>query len=121
METLAVKSGRNALRDTYRLGELSNAGQPWRNSNGTFTGEPFTGEVPAQEWATDDEHAELLRHIQNGDLEYVIRSWDTVVAYRAHGVWHVTTTRHSQSTTQQVGRLYTLRMARCGYEGPDAT
>jgi hypothetical protein len=122
MATLAVNNGRNVIRDSYRLGELSNAGKPWRNSTGSFRGEPFTGTVPPrQAWASDAEHAELVRHVKAGELDYVIYSYATVVAYRAHGVWHVTSTRHSSTTSKHVGRLYVLTMARTGYEGPDAT
>lgn len=121
METLAVNNGRNGMRDVYRLGELSNAGKAWRNSTNSFRGEPFTGSrPPAQEWMGDAEYADLVRHVADGELDYVIRSYDTVIAYRAHGAWHLSSARHTRTTSKHQGRLYTLRMARAGYAGPDA-
>ena len=68
----------------------------------------------------DAEYADLVRHVTDGELDYVIRSWDTVIAYRAHGAWHLSHAKHSVSTTKHMGKLYVLRMARCGYTGPDA-
>ena|SRR4029077_11468261 len=121
---LAVKSGRNAMRDTYKLGELSNAGQPWSNSTGTFRGEQVTrhnritfGQMPA------DERAELSAHIARGACDYAIFSYETPIAYRVRSddsapFWVVTDTRYSNTTSQQVGKLWVLTQERCGYTGP---
>jgi hypothetical protein len=122
---LAPKCGRNALRDTLRIGELSNAGKPWRNSGNTFHGEPVepgrrisTGQMPR------DEVAELNAHIQRNAVDYAIYSYATVIAYRVKaqdGVgafWVITDAGHSQTTRVQLGKLYTLTDPRCGYEGP---
>jgi hypothetical protein len=128
---LAPKAGRNSLNDTHRIGELSNAGKPWRNSGNTFHGEPVVGpqpgrlsRMPSTGQMPEDEVAELRKHSDAGDLLYVIYSYATVIAYkvRGHGsgdFWAISEKRYSSTTSQQQGKLYVLTMPRHGYDGPD--
>lgn len=122
---LAPKCGRNALRDTLRIGELSNAGKPWRNSSNNFHGEPVeSGRMISVGKMPLDEVAELNSHIQRDGVDYAIYSYATVIAYRVkaqHGVgafWVITDAGHSATTRMQLGKLYTLTLTKCGYDGP---
>ena len=68
-----------------------------------------------------DEVAELDRHVQRDGVDYAIYSYATVVAYRVkaqHGVWVITEAGHAATTRQTLGKLYTLTLPRCGYDGP---
>jgi hypothetical protein len=119
---LAVKSGRNARRDNELIGELSNAGKAWRNSTGSFHGEPVgpgdrvpTGKMP------EDEAVELRVHTARHAVDYVIFSYSTPIAYRvttgSSYFWIITDTRYSNTTSQQVGKLWVLTQERYGYTG----
>jgi hypothetical protein len=123
---LAVKFGQNHARDIERLGRLSNSGQPWRNSSDSLRGQPMqpgdrmdTGEMSGQELD------EFTAHLRAGRVEYVIRSYNTPIAYLVKNAgyasfWVQPDTGYSNTTRQHKGRLYVITMARYGYHGPDA-
>ena len=125
---LALKHGANHRRDLETMATRSNSGQPWRNSSNTFHGEPVTvNDRPGYGKMSGPELDEFLGHRGAGRIEFVIYSYSTPIAYLVKGepghpsFWLITDTRYSNTTTQQVGRLYLLRQERFGYHGPDAS
>lgn len=125
---LAVKHGANHQRDMERLGTLSNSGKPWRNSSDSFRGQPLgPGESISTGQMSGPELEEFKMHARAGRIEYVIRSYETPVAYLVKGepghasFWMITATRYSNTTSQQVGRLYVITQRKHGYKGPDAS
>jgi hypothetical protein len=125
---LATKFGQNHRADMEKLGEYSNSGRPWRNSSDSFRGQPL---APGERMSTGEmsghELDEFTAHMHAGRVEYVIRSYNTPIAYRVTNApghpsfWVIPDTGYSNTTRQHIGRLYPITQRRHGYEGPDAT
>jgi hypothetical protein len=125
---LALKHGQNHRRDLETMATRSNSGLPWRNSSSSFHGEPVTpGARIGTGQMSGPELEEFCEHMHAGRVEYVIFSYSTPIAYLVTGepghaaFWLITDTRYSNTTSQQVGRLYLLRQEKFGYHGPDAS
>jgi len=98
----------NSWQARERMVELCEAGKPWQNHSGSFHGRAVTtehvetGQMPRAQ-------AELLREFgRKGELEYVIFSYRTPIAYRAHGEWYIPTTKYSPTTSKHQGHLWRL-------------
>jgi len=105
-------SERLSLNNSYQAGErmalLCEQGKPWQNHSGSFRGEPWdrsyvdTGIMPPAQ-------AEMIKKFAHaGELDYVIFSYSTPIAYRANGEWYIPTTKYSVTTSKHQGKLYRL-------------
>jgi hypothetical protein len=125
---LATKFGRNHREDMEKLGTYSNSGRAWRNSGDTFRGQPLgPGESISLGQMSGPELEEFTAHCRAGRVQYVIRSYNTPIAYLVKGepghasFWIIPDTGYSNTTRQQIGRLYVITQRKHGYHGPDAT
>lgn len=125
---LATKHGQNHRADMERLGTYSNSGRAWRNSGNTFHGAPVApGESVTVGQMSGPELEEFTAHARAGRIEYVIHSYQTPIAYLVKGepghpsFWIIPDTGYSNTTRQQIGRLYVITQRKHGYQGPDAT
>jgi hypothetical protein len=124
---LATKFGRNHRADMEKLGDYSNSGRAWRNSSDSFRGQPLApGEHIGTGQMSGHELDEFLTHLHAGRVEYVIRSYNTPIAYLVRNApgyasfWVQPDTGYSNTTRGHKGRLYVITMERHGYHGPDA-
>ena len=124
---LATKFGQNHRRDMEKLGEYSNSGRAWRNSSDSFRGQPMQpGERMDTGQMSGHELDEFNAHMRAGRIEYVIRSYQTPIAYLVKSApgfasfWVQPDTGYSNTTRGHKGRLYVITMKRYGYHGPDA-
>ena len=124
---LATKFGRNHREDIEKVGRYSNSGRAWRNSSDSFRGQPMQpGDRMDAGQMTGHEREEFLMHLHAGRISYVIRSYNTPIAYLVHNApgfadfWVQPDTGYSNTTRQHKGRLYVITMERYGYHGPDA-
>ena len=125
---LATKFGANHRADMEKLGEYSNSGRAWRNSSDSFRGQPMKpGDRIGTGQMSGHELDEFLAHLHAGRVEYVIRSYNTPIAYLVTNqpghasFWVIPDTGYSNTTRQQIGRLYVITQRKHGYNGPDAT
>lgn len=93
VKTLSLAHGANVLANRDRMVTLSEQGAAWRNSNGTFRGEPGgatqTGQLP-EEFA-EEAHA----------AAYVIYSYATPIAWRDRsGRWVFPCVSYSRTTAR---------------------
>lgn len=96
---IAAKTDRNAAD---RIAQLSNAGEAWSNSGGSFYGRSGA----AWDGGRLDSADEIAA---TRKATYVIYSYATPVAWRnADGSWTKTAQRFSVTTSQHQGRLYRL-------------
>jgi hypothetical protein len=98
----------NSWRAGERMAELCETGHAWQNHSGSFRGEPWnrsyvdTGQMP-------DAQAKIIREFAHaGELDYVVWSYSTPIAYRAGGQWYIPTTKYSVTTSKHQGKLYRL-------------
>jgi hypothetical protein len=124
---LATKFGRNHQADMEKLGTYSNSGRAWRNSSDSFRGQPLApGDRIHTGKMSGPELDEFVGHMRAGRVEYVIRSYETPIAYLVKNApghpsfWVIPDTGYSNTTRQQIGRLWVIRQRKHGYAGPDA-
>lgn len=98
VKTLATKCGGYQVKD--EMAELSNSGQAWKNSTGSFHGEAGpatqTGSLPAE------------FHDSARRADYVIYSYETPIAWKVNGAWVKPDVRYSLTTSNHQGALYRL-------------
>ena len=90
------------------LRDIIERGDNFHNNGKTFTGEnwehawlPAIGRMPTDEYET------LKQHHADLDIDYVIRSYNTVIAYRAGGKWFTPDVRYSVTTSFHQTRAFT--------------
>lgn len=102
----------NSWHARDRMVELVESGRPFSNHSGSFRGEPVTGRyVSTGEMPTN--HAEFMRTFA-GEIDYVIFSYATPVAWHANGEWYIPDVKYSRTTTRHQSYLHRLgRKADC--------
>lgn len=104
MITIAVKTGRNASQE---IADACDARQPWKNNGGSMRGVPMSPYAsPSYGMMPEDEREVLIALVRTGDLDYVIYSYATPIAWHANGEWTKSSSRYSPTTSQHQGRLY---------------
>jgi hypothetical protein len=104
MITIAVKTGRDA---SQQIADACDARQPWKNNGGSMRGEPLSPHSSPSYGIMPSDEADALRAlVRTGDLDYVIYSYATPIAWHANGEWTFSSTRYSPTTSQHQGRLY---------------
>lgn len=83
------------------LRDILKRGDNFHNNGKTFTGERWENAFfPGIGWMDNEEYETLKTIHDNVGIDYVIRSYDTVIAYRAGGEWYVSHAKYSRTTTQ---------------------
>ena len=89
--------------------DLIKAGHEWHNSNRSFRGvrKPVdAAKLPAREWMSVADYHTMQRAQDMHGIDYLVFSWDTVIAYRnGKGEWWTSNQNHSKSTTFHQNRI----------------
>jgi hypothetical protein len=89
--------GKNIWRDRDRLVECLRNGEPFYMAS--TTGGPITPDMnPSMGRANPD--ASLIQAILNGEIDYMIWSYETPIAWRYRGEWAQNREKYSPTTTQ---------------------
>lgn len=95
MTAFMIRHGSDALCDI-----LKHNGE-FHTSTKSFTGEKWEhAYFPGIGMMKEDEYEKLKSDHANVGIDYVIRSYDTVIAYRVGREWIVSTAKYSRTTTQ---------------------
>lgn len=105
-------SERLSLNTSYQAGErmatLCEQGKPWQNHSGSFRGEPVTSRYVGTGIMPESQAALLREFASKGELDYVVYSYATPIAYHAAGQWYIPTTKYSPTTSKHQGKLWRL-------------
>lgn len=75
----------------------------------SFTGKhynPDDARLPIQGWMNNENYGRLEMHHKMHGIDYVVRSYKTVIAYRTtKGSWHFPTQDYSKTTTRHQGLI----------------
>lgn len=99
--TLTLAHGRNVQASRAALVTLSNDGTEWANNGKTLRG--VAG--PARSWGKLNDDTERAA---TGRADYVIYSYQTPIAWRVAGAWHVTGESYSVTTARHISAVRAL-------------
>lgn len=103
MSSTLFAAKKSSFRD---LADLLAAGKDFHNNGKTFTGEVWgRTELPAQGWMTDLDYTMMVRRTVLDKIEYVVRSYQTVIGYRVAGNWYVSAAKYSPTTSQHQSKF----------------
>lgn len=90
------------------LRDIIERGDNFHNNGRTFTGQNwFAGDVPSRGQMPEDEYRALIADHMFNSIDYVIRSYKTIIAYRAGGKWVMPEVNYSRTTSFHQTRAFT--------------
>lgn len=103
---------RNQADGWQRLLDIIKANQEFHNVGGTFRGvhwDADSAKLPNQGMMSPADFNTLERRHRLTGINYVVWSYQTVIAYRTcDGVWHVPSAKYSKATSRQQGQIMTV-------------
>lgn len=95
-------------------------GEEWHTATNSFSGQkydPNDALLPYQGWMRNENYGRLEVHHKTRGIDFIVKSYDTVIAYRlTNGEWHVPGQKYSRTTSNHQG----LIMAAIGVLGDKA-
>lgn len=103
---------RNQSQGWWVLRDIIAANQEFHNSTKNFRGEHWDADnakLPNKGWMPQADYNTLERRHKLSGINYVVWSYQTVIAYRTcDGVWHVPSAKYSKATSRQQGQIMTV-------------
>lgn len=92
--------------------KLVREGGEWHTRTNSFSGkrnDPESAVLPSRGWMSVASYNTLERRHKMYGIDFVVRSYDTVIAYRlTNGQWHVPSDRYSRATSKHQGLIMTV-------------
>jgi hypothetical protein len=90
------------------LRNIIDDGDDFHNNGGTFVGRKWAaGDIPSKGQMPIDEYRIMSSVHMTDRIDYVIWSYNTVIAYRASGVWYQPKAYYSNTTSFHQSRTRT--------------
>jgi hypothetical protein len=104
MITISVNTARDAAQ---QIADACDARKDWKNNGGSMRGVPMSPYSSPSYGIMPEVEADMLRAlVRTGELDYVIYSYATPIAWHANGEWTKSSSRYSVTTSKHQGRLY---------------